>query len=109
MDSKHSFLEKKGLTEREIAEAFKRVPDTPSDSAPAGPSGVWPFLQSNALLRSSAANSQMQCLMLCTSLHLRDLPFAYRSALTRMRTAFLVFRVPRMDACMSVGIMPVDA
>ena len=40
VDSKRSFLEKKSLTPQEIAEAFKRVPDTPSASAPAAPSGV---------------------------------------------------------------------
>lgn len=38
--SKRSFLEKKGLTAAEIEEAFRRVPDTPSASVPAGPSGL---------------------------------------------------------------------
>lgn len=35
-----SFLEKKGLTQLEIEEAFRRVPDTPTASVPAGPSGL---------------------------------------------------------------------
>ncbi|CAL8471170.1 g10712 [Coccomyxa elongata] len=38
--SKRSFLEKKGLTAAEIEEAFRRVPDTPTASVPAGPSGL---------------------------------------------------------------------
>lgn len=38
--SKRSFLEKKGLTAAEIDEAFRRVPDTPTASVPAGPSGL---------------------------------------------------------------------
>ena len=39
-DSKRSFLEKKGLTPQEIAEAFKRVPETPSATVPAASSGT---------------------------------------------------------------------
>lgn len=35
-----SFLEKKGLTTAEIEEAFRRVPDTPTASVPAGSSGL---------------------------------------------------------------------
>ncbi|EIE19534.1 hypothetical protein COCSUDRAFT_48772 [Coccomyxa subellipsoidea C-169] len=38
--SKVSFLEKKGLTAAEIEEAFRRVPDTPTASVPAGSSGL---------------------------------------------------------------------
>ena len=40
VDSKRSFLEKKGLTPDEIAEAFKRVPETPSASTPAAATGM---------------------------------------------------------------------
>ena len=42
IDSKRSFLEKKGLTPEEIAEAFERVPETPSTSVPAASSGAGP-------------------------------------------------------------------
>ena len=38
--SKRSFLEKKGLTAAEIEEGFRRVPDIPTASVPAGPSGL---------------------------------------------------------------------
>ncbi|BDA46562.1 probable peroxisomal membrane protein PEX14 at N-terminal half [Coccomyxa sp. Obi] len=38
--SKRSFLEKKGLKAAEIEEAFRRVPDIPTASVPAGPSGL---------------------------------------------------------------------
>lgn len=37
MSAKRSFLEKKGLTEAEINEAFKRVPETAASAVPAAP------------------------------------------------------------------------
>ena len=40
VESKQSFLEKKGLTPDEIAEAFKRVPQTPSASTAAAATGT---------------------------------------------------------------------
>ena len=62
VDSKRSFLEKKGLTPQEIAEAFKRVPDTPSASAPTAPSGLRRSIQGSTPRTSTCCEASTKAL-----------------------------------------------